>query len=82
VASRLPGSTDTIIVDGENGMLVPPGDAVSLAGAVASLLREPARAAAMGGAARATIERRFANADIADRWLDAYDLLPAAASHS
>lgn len=82
VASRLPGSTDTIIVDGENGMLVPPGDAVSLAGAVASLLREPARAAAMGAAARETIERRFANADIADRWLDAYDLLPATASHS
>jgi glycosyltransferase involved in cell wall biosynthesis len=82
VASRLPGSTDTIIVDGENGMLVPPGDAVSLANAVALVLREPARAAAMGAAARETIERRFANADIADRWLDAYDLLPAVTSHT
>jgi hypothetical protein len=36
----------------------------------------------MGAAARDTIERRFANVDIADRWLDAYDLFPAASTHS
>jgi glycosyltransferase involved in cell wall biosynthesis len=75
VASRLAGSTDTIIVDGDNGLLVPPGDPTALAEAMARVLREPEAAAAMGTAARDTIERRFANADIADRWLDAYDLL-------
>ena len=78
VASRLPGSTDTIITDEENGLLVPPGDAAALAEALALVLRDPARASALGAAARETIARRFANADIADQWLEAYDLLPAA----
>ena len=78
VASRLPGSTDTIITDKENGLLVTPGDADALGEALAVVLHDPARAAALGRAARETIERRFANADIADQWLEAYDLLPAA----
>jgi glycosyltransferase involved in cell wall biosynthesis len=75
VASRLPGSTETIIDDGVNGLLVPPGDRKALAGAMASVLGDAQLAAALSAAARATVERRFANADIADRWLDAYDLL-------
>ena len=75
VASRLPGSTETIIDDGVTGLLVPPGDHHALAGAMASVLRDPQLASALSAAARATVERRFANADIADRWLDAYDLL-------
>jgi len=78
VASRLPGSTDTIITDEENGLLVPPGDATALAEALTLILRDPSRASALGAAARETIARRFANADIADQWLEAYDLLPAA----
>jgi glycosyltransferase involved in cell wall biosynthesis len=82
IASRLPGSTDTIIESGVNGVLVPSGDTSALGEALASLLRDPDRAAAMGAAARDTIERRFANVDIADRWLDAYDLFPAASTHS
>ena len=81
IASRLPGSTETIIEDRVNGLLVPPGDAVALAGAMALVLGDGRLAAALSAAARATIERRFANVDIADRWLDAYDLLPTA-SHS
>ena len=75
VASRLAGSTETIIDDGVNGVLVPPGDHQALAGAMASVLGDAPLAAALSAAARATVERRFANADIADRWLDAYDLL-------
>ena len=75
VASRLPGSTETIIDDGVNGLLVPPGDHEALAGAMAAVLGDPPLAAALSAAARATVERRFANTDIADRWLDAYDLL-------
>ena len=82
IATRLPGSTDTIIESGVNGLLVPGGDVGALSAAIAGLLRDPELARSMGTAARETIERRFANVDIADRWLDAYDLLPAAFSHS
>jgi len=72
VASRLPGATDEVISDGENGRLVPVGDVEAFAGAMADLLRDRLRASAMGAAARATIERLYASADVADRWLSAY----------
>lgn len=75
VASRLPGSTETIIDEGVNGMLVPPGDPAALADAMAAVLADPGLAASLSAAARATVVKRFANADIADRWLDAYDLV-------
>jgi glycosyltransferase involved in cell wall biosynthesis len=78
VASRLPGSTDAIVEDGKNGILVPVGDVEALAGAMATVLRNAEYASALGTAARATITRRFGSADVADRWLDAYDRLPAA----
>lgn len=73
VASRLPGSTDGIIADGENGLLVPIGDVPAVARALAAVLGDRARAAALGTAARATVEQRFANTDIAGKWLEAYD---------
>jgi glycosyltransferase involved in cell wall biosynthesis len=76
VASRLPGSTDTIIVDGDNGLLIPPGDVDALASAIARVLADDALAARLGAAARATVARRFAGADVADRWLDGYRMLP------
>jgi alpha-maltose-1-phosphate synthase len=39
-----------IVEDGVTGILVPPGDAAALAEAMVDLLRDPARAAAMGRA--------------------------------
>ena len=77
VASRLAGSTETIINDGENGVLTPPGDVRALADAVASLLSAEAERRRLGDAARATIVDRYSSATIADRWLDAYRLIPA-----
>ena len=74
VASRLPGSTDTIIDDGRNGVLVPPGDVGALAGAMTTLLGDPQRATALGTAARETILQRFSSEHVAARWLEAYDL--------
>lgn len=47
------------IVPGVTGLLVPPGDAAALAEALTMLLREPARLAAMGAAARARIVARY-----------------------
>jgi mannosyltransferase len=51
VAARS-GAAATVVRDGETGILVPPGDAEALAGALEPLLQQPERAAAMGRAAR------------------------------
>jgi glycosyltransferase involved in cell wall biosynthesis len=72
VASRLPGSTDTIIAHGRNGLLTPPGDAASLAEAIALLIRDDEQRRRLGAAARATIVDRFSSDKIADRWFEAY----------
>jgi glycosyltransferase involved in cell wall biosynthesis len=72
VASHLPGATDTLIQDGVSGLLVPPGDVAAFASAVASMLKDPARASAMGAAARQVVLDRFASPKIADRWLKSY----------
>jgi glycosyltransferase involved in cell wall biosynthesis len=72
IASRLPGSTDGIITDGENGVLIEPGHAEGIVEAIARLLGDRARANALGAAARATVTSRFDGARTADRWLDVY----------
>lgn len=79
IASRLPGSTDAIIEHGVNGLLTPPGDAVELAHAIATVLADPALQRRLGTAARATIVDRYSSGNVADRWLEAYDLIPALA---
>jgi glycosyltransferase involved in cell wall biosynthesis len=72
VASRLPGATDTVITHEQDGLLVPPGDAVALATALCRVLADPGLAAQLGRAARKTVTSRFANADVAEQWLNAY----------
>ena len=60
VTTDTPGCRE-IVRDGENGLLVPPGDARALAQAIASLLADPARRAAMGRAGRARVEQHFSS---------------------
>lgn len=48
-----------IIEHGVTGLLVPPGDPVALANAMLELLRDPARARAMGEAGKTRLEERF-----------------------
>lgn len=48
-----------IIEEGRTGLLVPPGDPVALAGALVSLLADPARAREMGAAGRGRVLRQF-----------------------
>jgi len=75
VASRLPGSTDTMLTDGVDGLLVEPGDVGGFAKAITRLLTNPAEAARMGAAARRTVEQRYSIAVVAERWLRVYDRL-------
>jgi glycosyltransferase involved in cell wall biosynthesis len=58
VASRVGGIPD-LVDDGVTGLLVPPGDAAALAGALESLLAAPERAEEMGRAARVRWEELF-----------------------
>ncbi|KRF02242.1 glycosyltransferase [Frateuria sp. Soil773] len=51
------GGNGEIVRDGDTGRLVPPRDPAALADALLALLREPARAQAMGRSARAWVER-------------------------
>ena len=73
VASRLPGSTDTMIEPGVNGLLVPPGDVAAFAAGLARLLSQPAEAASMGAMARRTVEDRYTIERVAEQWMAAYD---------
>lgn len=59
-----------IVVQGETGLLVPPGDPAALAEACAALLGDPARARRMGEAGRARVALRFGWDRAAARMLD------------
>lgn len=66
IASRTRGQTDTI-VDGENGVYVPPGDPRALRSAIERLLRAPEEVARIGAEARRFIEREASTARFVER---------------
>ena len=59
VIATTAGAFPEFIEDGRTGVLVPPGDARALASAIKSLLRDPDRCRAMGGAASEHIRTNF-----------------------
>ncbi|MCG8920750.1 glycosyltransferase family 4 protein [Actinokineospora sp. PR83] len=61
VASRV-GGLPGLVTDGVTGLLVPPGDASALAGALDSLLADPVARSRMGAAGRVDARRYFAGA--------------------
>jgi glycosyltransferase involved in cell wall biosynthesis len=71
VASRVGGLAD-VVVDGETGRLVPPGDAPALAAALAELARDPELRANMGRAGTARVAARFSAAAMADGTIACY----------
>lgn len=66
------GGVGEAVEDGAGGLLVAPGDPHALALAVTDLLTEPARAAAMGRAARLRQEERFTLSRMVDGMLGVY----------
>jgi glycosyltransferase involved in cell wall biosynthesis len=58
VASRT-GGTPEIVLDGETGLLVAPGDAGAVAAAITTLLQDDQLGARFGRAGRLKVEREF-----------------------
>lgn len=71
VASDLPGYRNVVQV-GDEAVLVPPGDPVALATALACVLRRPDRAADLVAAGRQRAEQ-FSMARLADIYVDLYE---------
>ncbi len=66
VATAVSGSRD-VVVPGESGLLVAPGDAPALAGAMIDLLTDRARAQRLGEGARRRVETEFSARTQAER---------------
>jgi glycogen synthase len=71
VATRL-GGTGEVTREGETGFLVDPEDSQAVAGALRTLLTDPARRASMGLAAREHAQREYSLAAISARTLELY----------
>lgn len=72
------GGTPESILDGEDGLIVPPGDPAALARAIIGLIAEPERARALGKAAQARQRETFTEARFAEAFLGLYREMRAA----
>jgi glycosyltransferase involved in cell wall biosynthesis len=68
------GGMPEIIQAEKTGLLVPPGDAASLAAAILRLARDPVLRTDMGASGRALYERNFTDRAMAENSLPLYDL--------
>jgi glycosyltransferase involved in cell wall biosynthesis len=66
------------VVDGVTGVLVH-GDDHALAAALDALLDDPARAAALGAAARQRVEQEYSLAASTDRYVELYERVTSGA---
>ena len=74
IATNISGNQD-IIVDGINGLLVPPSDVAALAAAMLKLLQHPQLSETMGKEGRETILRNFDIAHVAEKYRLVYNQL-------
>jgi glycosyltransferase involved in cell wall biosynthesis len=61
------GGCAELVVEGETGFLVPPGDEAALAERLLRLLRDPALRRRLGAAARERVQREFSIAAMVER---------------
>jgi glycogen synthase len=71
VATRV-GGIKEVVVDGETGLLVPPGDPVRLGKAITRIIEDPKLAARMGKAGRKRVLQHFTWDRIAEKTLTLY----------
>jgi glycosyltransferase involved in cell wall biosynthesis len=74
VATDIPGCREAV-VHNQTGLLVPPGDAAALAGALKTLIDDPALRARFGAAGRRRAETLFADTVICGQTLAVYNKL-------
>jgi rhamnosyl/mannosyltransferase len=67
IAARASGGVASVHVEGETGLLVPPGDAPALRAALLRVWTDPQCAGALGAAGRARVEALFHGARMAER---------------
>lgn len=72
IASRV-SALPEIVIDGETGLLVPPGDATALVSAMRQLLDDPVARAQMGAAGRARLESAFSAQRMIDETAALYE---------
>jgi glycosyltransferase involved in cell wall biosynthesis len=72
VATRA-GGVPEVLAEGREGLLVPVEDPAALAAAVRALVLDPARAAALGRAARERVAREHGEARMVDAWARAIE---------
>lgn len=73
VVATSAGALQEIVEDGVTGIVVPPGDVTPLAGAIRSLLEDPARCCAMGAAGARRLRERFSWRRTTEETLALYD---------
>ena len=73
VVATTAGAFPEVIVDGETGLLVPPGDADALANAIESLLNDANRRATMGAAGARRIDEKFSWRVCAEKTVELYE---------
>lgn len=71
IATNISGSSE-VVNDGDNGVLVPPGQPAAMADAISSLLHDPERREEFGMKARQTIEEQFRWRTIVGEFEDLY----------
>jgi glycosyltransferase involved in cell wall biosynthesis len=71
IASRTGGIID-IVMDGDTGLLVPPGDPGAVAAAVRRLMQDPAFAAGLAARGREHMEQHFSWSSVVDRLAHLY----------
>jgi len=73
VAFDVPGSRE-IVINGENGFLIEPGNQQALETALGTLIRNPALRHRMGRASRRVFEQEFEQSIVVSKTLNVYDL--------
>lgn len=72
IATRVGGNTE-LVLEGETGCLVPPGDPIALAGAIRQYYQNDTMAHRHGQCARAVIEQQFSIRAMTNGYLTVYD---------